>query len=97
MAAVRDPAFWKRFSMAVHLDEEQAASQPSTPAIGLSRPGLKHADSWLERQQAKKIKSRWTICMSVFGFAALITIIILVLVWLGRHDWFSHGEKFSIP
>jgi hypothetical protein len=35
--------------------------------------------------------------MSVFGFAALITIIILVLVWLGRHDWFSHGEKFSIP
>ena len=29
MAVVRDPSFWKRFSMAVHLDEEQT-------------PGLKH-------------------------------------------------------
>jgi hypothetical protein len=23
MAGVRDPAFWKRFSVAVHMDEEQ--------------------------------------------------------------------------
>lgn len=28
MAGVRDPAFWKRFSMAVHLDEENGASRP---------------------------------------------------------------------
>jgi hypothetical protein len=34
MAMVRDPAFWKRFSTAVHLDEE-AQAQASTP-------GLKH-------------------------------------------------------
>ena len=25
MAGVRDPAFWKRFSMAVHLDEENGS------------------------------------------------------------------------
>ena len=31
MANVRDPAFWKRFSTAVHLDEEYA-----------SQPDLKH-------------------------------------------------------
>jgi hypothetical protein len=28
MAGVRDPAFWKRFSMAVHLDEENAQNHP---------------------------------------------------------------------
>jgi hypothetical protein len=28
MAGVRDPAFWKRFSMAVHLDEENAQNRP---------------------------------------------------------------------
>lgn len=33
MAGVRDPAFWKRFSMAVHLDDEENAS---------GRPELKH-------------------------------------------------------
>jgi hypothetical protein len=27
MAGVRDPAFWKRFSVAVHMDEEQAEKQ----------------------------------------------------------------------
>jgi hypothetical protein len=26
MANVRDPAFWRRFSMAVHMDEEAAKS-----------------------------------------------------------------------
>ena len=34
MAGVRDPAFWKRFSTAVHLDEEQGH--------GGQRPQLKH-------------------------------------------------------
>ena len=27
MAGVRDPAFWKRFSVAVHMDEDQAEKQ----------------------------------------------------------------------
>ena len=35
MSGVRDPAFWKRFSYAVHLDEE-------TGTQGQSRPDLKH-------------------------------------------------------
>jgi hypothetical protein len=35
MAVVRDPAFWRRFSMAVHLDEE--AQNPQ------ARPELKHS------------------------------------------------------
>ncbi|OQO14887.1 hypothetical protein B0A48_00269 [Cryoendolithus antarcticus] len=40
MSGVRDPAFWKRFSVAVHMDEEAAPT----------RPDLKHSDSWLARQ-----------------------------------------------
>lgn len=27
MAVPRDPAFWKRFSMAVHMDEEKGAPE----------------------------------------------------------------------
>jgi hypothetical protein len=27
MAGVRDPAFWKRFSVAVHMDEDQVEKQ----------------------------------------------------------------------
>lgn len=27
MAGVRDPAFWKRFSVAVHMDEEKGEKQ----------------------------------------------------------------------
>ena len=27
MAGIRDPAFWKRFSVAVHMDEDQAEKQ----------------------------------------------------------------------
>jgi len=37
MAVVRDPSFWKRFSMAVHLDEERNAAVSSS-----DRPELKH-------------------------------------------------------
>lgn len=35
MAGVRDPAFWKRFSYAVHLDEEQGEKQKA-PYVTLS-------------------------------------------------------------
>jgi len=94
MAAVRDPAFWKRFSTAVHLDE--AASQPSTP-ITSTRPSLKQSESWLESQHKEKRKNRWTLCLSVLVFVVFITIIALVLIWLSQHGWFMHGEKISFP
>jgi hypothetical protein len=46
MAGIRDPAFWKRFSVAVHMDEEKAnpahANGAASPAS--SRPSeLKHS------------------------------------------------------
>jgi len=42
MAAVRDPAFWKRFSVAVHLDEEKGTiSDATSTSTGSSGNQLK--------------------------------------------------------
>ncbi|KAF2662036.1 hypothetical protein K491DRAFT_687020 [Lophiostoma macrostomum CBS 122681] len=74
MAMVRDPAFWKRFSLAVHLDEEAQAQA--------SRPELKHSESWLEEQQRKKSKRTcmcWGFWLVFFAFVAGIVVTILLL------------------
>jgi hypothetical protein len=43
MANVRDPAFWRRFSVAVHLDEEQNTTPDTKSASSNgSRPPIKH-------------------------------------------------------
>ena len=44
MAGVRDPQFWRRFSMAVHLDEEKGGmtTRTNTNTSEISRPELKH-------------------------------------------------------
>ncbi|EMC99848.1 hypothetical protein BAUCODRAFT_119418 [Baudoinia panamericana UAMH 10762] len=69
MAAVRDPAFWKRFSTAVHLDEQK-------------RPELKHSDSWLERQQRKTARRRWICPLFWLAFLIIIAAIVAVIIWL---------------
>ncbi|OCK87354.1 uncharacterized protein K441DRAFT_691216 [Cenococcum geophilum 1.58] len=72
MAVVRDPAFWRRFSMAVHLDEEAQTA----------RPELKHSQSWLARQQAKRSRRTcicWIFWLCFFGLVAGIVIVILYL------------------
>lgn len=43
MAGVRDPAFWKRFSVAVHMDEEQGeklGAQYKDPYVNSDPPIL---------------------------------------------------------
>lgn len=40
MAGVRDPAFWKRFSLAVHMDEEQQQ--------GEKKFGAHHKDQYVD-------------------------------------------------
>ena len=30
-------------------------------------------------------------------FAILITIVVVVIVWLEKHDWFQNGEKLTFP
>lgn len=46
MAGVRDPAFWRRFSMAVHMDEETGVPRSNTDNSEApkpkERPAMKH-------------------------------------------------------
>ena len=44
MAAVQDPAFWKRFSVAVHIQDEEKGNtlDDGSMSTASSRPQLKH-------------------------------------------------------
>jgi len=74
MAIVRDPAFWRRFSMAVHRDEEAQNLQAG--------PELKHSESWLARQQQKSFRRTcicWIFWLVFAGLVAIIVVVILLL------------------
>ncbi|KAI6859220.1 hypothetical protein KC343_g4576 [Hortaea werneckii] len=102
MAVPRDPAFWKRFSMAVHMDEEKGAPEYRyVPHFGLSYgAGRKysrltrgstraHSDSWLLRERKKKSKRTcicWTFWVIFFIFIAAIVAIIIWLLKSGVLD-----------
>ncbi|KAE8148080.1 hypothetical protein BDV25DRAFT_159025 [Aspergillus avenaceus] len=80
MALVIDPGFWKRFSRAIHLDEEAKASADNQGAI-------LYSDDWLLKERKKR---RRTIICGIFIFLALVTLITAVVVviwWLYSHNW----------
>ncbi|KAK4975622.1 hypothetical protein LTR28_009123 [Elasticomyces elasticus] len=97
MSGVRDPAFWRRFSIAVHLDEEASLGTGASASPGEKRPKLEHAnrtlandrnpfigssDSWLGRQQKKRSK-RACICWAFWlCFLAFVAAIIVLVLWL---------------
>ncbi|RMZ85749.1 hypothetical protein DV737_g418, partial [Chaetothyriales sp. CBS 132003] len=79
MAAVRDPAFWRRFSMAVHQDEEKGSvADNQSTSTEHSKQALKHTDSWLERTR-KKQRRAW-ICGCVIALLAVASIVTAVFV-----------------
>ncbi|KAJ6104061.1 hypothetical protein N7523_010381 [Penicillium sp. IBT 18751x] len=87
MALVRDPYFWKRFSTAVHLDEE--AKSAST--LDLESMQKRQADNWLERERQKSKRSL------IWGFVIFIFIILIVVGgvivwWLAKHNWLQTPE-----
>ncbi|SMQ44864.1 unnamed protein product [Zymoseptoria tritici ST99CH_1A5] len=75
MAGVQDPAFWKRFSTAAHLDlEQQHQAQQQTRK---NRP-----DDWLSRQKAKRSRRTcicWTFWLCFFAFVAGVVVLV---IWL---------------
>ncbi|KAF2787441.1 hypothetical protein K505DRAFT_126704 [Melanomma pulvis-pyrius CBS 109.77] len=78
MGTVRDPDFWRRFSRAVHQDEEAQAQKEQ-------RPGIKHSDSWLESQRKKKRQRTWICWVFWLSLAGLITgIVVCVLLLKAR-------------
>ncbi|KAJ5273805.1 hypothetical protein N7478_008930 [Penicillium angulare] len=89
MALVRDPYFWKRFSTAVHLDEE---SNGSPTKMEMDTPtSEKPKDTWLDRERRKSKKSL------IWGFVIFFCIILLVtggviVWWLSKHNWLQSIE-----
>ncbi|KAL1591032.1 hypothetical protein WHR41_00232 [Cladosporium halotolerans] len=90
MAGVRDPAFWKRFSYAVHLDEEKG-----------EKLGPQHdSDSWLARQQSKK-KNRARVCWGFWiVFLLFVAAVVAVIIWLVESGVLSNighsgGDKMA--
>ncbi|KEF56510.1 uncharacterized protein A1O9_06697 [Exophiala aquamarina CBS 119918] len=82
MAVVRDPAFWKRFSMAVHLDEEKGTISDARSTSSLDpKSGVKHSDTWLERNRKKQRQTRILGWVITFGFLIIIAAIILIVLW----------------
>ncbi|KAA8621373.1 hypothetical protein PtrSN002B_005909 [Pyrenophora tritici-repentis] len=68
---IRDPHFWKRFSVAVHKDDlakEELAKQDG-----------KNADTWLARQKKKERHRAW-LCWAFWGVLALLIVSAVVTV-----------------
>lgn len=108
-AVPSDPAFWRRFSTAVHLEEDHepltAAATPHRESSSTSSSTLaKHADpekletgNWLEHERAKQKRNRIMYPVFFISIIALIVLVILLIVWLSAHGWFMHGEKVTFP
>ncbi|KAF2857225.1 hypothetical protein K470DRAFT_273462 [Piedraia hortae CBS 480.64] len=93
MSGVRDPAFWKRFSLAVHRFEEDEEKGPK---------GERDSQTWLAKQRRKKSRRRY-VCplfwLTLFLFiAALIALIIVILRSgvVGRLPW-GIGQVLDPP
>ncbi|KAJ5580269.1 uncharacterized protein N7459_006254 [Penicillium hispanicum] len=86
MALVRDPYFWKRFSTAVHLDEEAKGISDVESPVSEKKP-----DSWLERERRKSKKSLiWGFV--IFFFIVLLIVGAVVVWWLAKHNWLQSVE-----
>jgi len=81
MALVRDPAFWKRFSVAVHAaeDVEKTPASSSSAESGRRSNGR---DDWLAQQHQKKRRWRCIAWSITLGVALLIAAIVLVIYYL---------------
>ncbi|KAI9372118.1 hypothetical protein BJX61DRAFT_543002 [Aspergillus egyptiacus] len=85
MALVRDPFFWRRFSRAVHLDEEV-----KSPPTEEKQPGL-WSDNWLSNQRRKRRKSLLCGCAICFAVAGVIVAVAVVVWWFWSHNWLRDG------
>ncbi|KAH6671313.1 hypothetical protein B0J14DRAFT_93090 [Halenospora varia] len=88
MGLVRDPNFWKRFSVAVHQAEDVELGESgdgrgkrsNSGASGTSSLGPKYDDEWLLQQRKEKRNCR-LLCASITLLVALIIIAAAVVGW----------------
>ncbi|CZR50955.1 uncharacterized protein PAC_00830 [Phialocephala subalpina] len=82
---VRDPMFWKRFSVAIHMaevepDEERAkGSVKSGSTVEIKSSG----DDWLNQQRKEKRRCR-VVCLS-------ITVLVVIIIAAGANDTLKTG------
>ena len=68
MSGVRDPAFWRRFSMAVHLDEEKGnISDSRSTSTASSKAALKH--TYVRNAEEKRCKLWLTEALGILGLS----------------------------
>ncbi|KAJ5606780.1 hypothetical protein N7537_003399 [Penicillium hordei] len=79
MALVRDPYFWKRFSAAVHMDEESRA-------LDQGNKTKQEGASWLDRERRKSRRSIIWGFVIFFG-VVLVIVVSVVLWWLSKNNW----------
>ncbi|OJJ51719.1 hypothetical protein ASPZODRAFT_12532 [Penicilliopsis zonata CBS 506.65] len=82
MAAVRDSGFWRRFSLAVHMDEAKAADKETFLS-----------DYWIDRQQQKTRRSYCCGCAIAFLISFFIAAAVIVIWWFASHNWLKQGTK----
>ncbi|OJJ54101.1 hypothetical protein ASPSYDRAFT_93862 [Aspergillus sydowii CBS 593.65] len=80
MALVRDPWFWRRFSRAVHLDEEVRTPTDEKETTIWS-------DNWLDSQRRKRRKSALCGCLICVAIAVFIAAVVVVIWWFWAHNW----------
>ncbi|KAL3424864.1 hypothetical protein PVAG01_04145 [Phlyctema vagabunda] len=83
MGLVRDPQFWKRFSVAAHQAEVKEVSPTSSTSDGESGYG----DQWLTQQHKEKRRCR-VLCASITVVIAVTITAGAVVAW-----WFTKGRN----
>jgi len=91
---VRDPQFWKRFSVAVHAaegDVELGSTKSRSNSSGSgSSAGIEknsgQGDQWLDQQRREKRRCR-ILCMSITLAVLLVIIAGGVVGWYFTHEW----------
>ncbi|KAK1145009.1 hypothetical protein N8T08_004724 [Aspergillus melleus] len=79
MALARDPAFWRRFSRAIHMDEEAKSSE--------NKEGTYNSDTWIQSQRRKSRRSIICGVVLVVLVALLIAAVAVILWYFISHDW----------
>ncbi|PWY77068.1 hypothetical protein BO70DRAFT_397956 [Aspergillus heteromorphus CBS 117.55] len=89
MALVRDPAFWRRFSLAIHLDEEAKGSDEHKDAHLWS-------NNWIKKQRQKRKR---TLLYGFLIFLIIVLIcagIVVVILWLKSRNWLQEKPKTTV-
>ncbi|KAL2864949.1 uncharacterized protein BJX67DRAFT_383364 [Aspergillus lucknowensis] len=79
MALVRDPWFWKRFSRAVHLDEEVRSPTEKGSTIW--------SNHWLTNHHRKRRRSFLCGCAICVVILIVIAALAAAIWWFCAHNW----------